>query len=289
MEMVQAMARDIVDFAKPSCIALTLLLAGMSVLPTKQASAQTQTVAAVTTNEAKVKEAAPVEQKTEASDEVKEKTEDDDKVVKLLGKEGLDTFYTWIAGAGVFVDPKGVFSIEDGVLRVSGERTGYLATRKEYSDFRLVAEYKWGELKSGNRTEKPRSSGLFVHGVGEDKEWMRGFECQIAEGRTGNVVIHSGAKFTVGTNNFTKSWTEIGKPAQDLESKHGEWNKIEILSAGDKLRVLVNGQQSVEATQLLPNRGKILLQSNGAEIFFRKLELHPLAKMPDAPVQTAAK
>ncbi|HEY1174493.1 MAG TPA: DUF1080 domain-containing protein [Verrucomicrobiae bacterium] len=285
------MARDIVDFTKPSCIALTLLLAGFGVLSMRQASAQTQTVAtvAVATNQAKVKESAPVEQTAEAADEVKEKAEDDDKVVKLLGKEGLDTFYTWIAGAGVFVDPKGVFSIEEGVLRVSGERLGYLATRKEYSDFRLVAEYKWGELKSGNRTEKPRSSGLFVHGVGEDKEWMRGFECQIAEGRTGNVVIHSGAKFTIGTNTHTRAWTEIGKPVQELEAKHGEWNKIEILSAGDKLRVLINGQQSVEATQLLPNRGKILLQSNGAEIFFRKLELHPLAKMPEAAVQTAAK
>jgi hypothetical protein len=237
--------------------------------------------------EAKAKETVPSAPKAAEAETEKEADKKETEVTKLLGEKGLETFYTWIEGAGVFFDPKGVFSIEDGVLRISGESLGYLATREQHSDFRLVAEFKWGQTKSDLSSKKAGSSGLFIHGVGEDKEWMRGFEAQIAAGRTGNVVIHSGAKFMVGTNHHSKAWTEIGKPKQELEAKPGEWNTLEILAAGDKLRVLVNGQITVEATNLMPNRGKILLQSNGAEIFFRRLDLYPLAKMPEAPPQTA--
>jgi hypothetical protein len=178
--------------------------------------------------------------------------------------------------------------MEDGVLHITGESLGYLATREQYSDFRLVAEFKLGTSKADLGSKKTGSSGIFIHGVGEDKEWMRGFEAQIAVGRTGNVVIHNGAKFMVGTNAHSKAWTEIGQPRQDPQTKPEEWSTLELLAVGDKLRISVNGLQTVEATKLQPNRGKILLQSNGAEIFFRRLDIYPLTKMPEVPVQAAA-
>jgi hypothetical protein len=266
------------------------LLAGLWLGWPMQVSAQN---AAVTNQgivpvplEAKAKETVP--STTKADQAEAEKKEAEPGVTKLLGEKGLEAFYTWIEGAGVFFDPKGVFSIEDGVLRISGESLGYLATRELHSDFRLVAEFKLGQSKTGLGSKKTGSSGLFIHGVGEDKEWMRGFEAQIAAGRMGNVVLHSGAKLTVGTNHLSKAWTEIGKPKPETEARPGEWNTLEMFAAGDKLRVLVNGQQTVEATNLMPNRGKILLQSNGAEIFFRRLDLYPLATMPEVPVQAAA-
>ena len=42
-------------------------------------------------------------------------------------------------------DPDKVFSVEGGLLRVSGETPGVLETVKEYSDYWLTVEYKWGE------------------------------------------------------------------------------------------------------------------------------------------------
>jgi hypothetical protein len=43
----------------------------------------------------------------------------------------------------------------------------------------------------------------------------------------------------------------------------------------------VNGTVVNRATEVTPNRGKILLQTEGAEIFVRKLELRPLPeKLP---------
>jgi hypothetical protein len=291
------MARDVQTIEKNGAhtrlrgIATMLLMVfGFLVVTAVSAQNSTTNAGGKAGSEIKPKETAPPAPKTaeEKPVEETEKATDKEEVIKLLGDKGLEVFYPWIEGAGVFADTKGIFSFEDNVLRISGERVGYLATREQHSDFRLVAEYKWGQTKFGDRTEKPRNSGLLIHGTGEDKEWMRGFECQIAEGRTGNVVIHNGARFTMGTNSYSKSWTEVGKSTQELELKHGEWNTLEVFAVGDKLRVLINGKPTVEGTSLSPNRGRILLQSNGAEIFFRRLDIYPLEKMPEAPTATAA-
>lgn len=225
--------------------------------------------------------------------ETPEKPAEDSNVIKLIPADNLEKFYTWIAGAGVFVDHHNVFAISKDGLRISGERNGYLATRQEYSDYRLLAEYKWGEAKFGERSKKPRNSGILIHGNGEDREWMRGLECQIAENRTGNVVLHGGARLMHGTNSFSKAWTELGKTDRQEENKAGEWNTLEIISLGGRVQVIVNDKVTMDVTDVQPNRGKILLQSNGAEIVFRRLELNLLSedakpfKEPEEKVSSA--
>lgn len=211
----------------------------------------------------------------------------DHDAAKLLEGLGLDNFYTWIEGAGTFVDDKGVFTLKDGVLHITGEKLGYLATRREYSDFRLVAEFKWGDhITKLTSKDKGRNSGIIINAVGEDKEWMRGIECQLAADRTGNIVVHNGAKVTIGTNTYAKPWTEVGLPKQELEFKPGKWNTLEIVSVGSRMQVLVNGKATIDAVNVMPNRGKIVLQSNGAEIFFRRLDVHPLSNRESSPNST---
>jgi hypothetical protein len=190
----------------------------------------------------------------------------------------------------VFWDRDRVFSITNDMLRISGQRIGYLATKKVYSDFRLVAEYKWGELTWGKRKDRLRNSGLCIQGTGLDKVWMKSIEIQIAEGQTGDVVVLDGAKLTVDGVTKTRSFDtfkrpgdaalledKVGfRPRDDLERPHGEWNTIEIISLGSVLRVKINGKPVLDATGMFPNAGRILLQSNGAEIFFRRLDVHSL-------------
>ena len=58
----------------------------------------------------------------------------------------------------------------------------------------------------------------------------------------------------------------------------GEWTRMEIVADGSRLQVFVNGTQVNEAYDVSPASGKILLQCEGFEIFFRKFELRPLKK-----------
>jgi hypothetical protein len=51
-----------------------------------------------------------------------------------------------------------------------------------------------------------------------------------------------------------------------------------LFADGDKVKYLVNGVVVNEGSQASLTRGKILFQSEGAEVFFRNIELRPLKK-----------
>ncbi|WCJ59465.1 DUF1080 domain-containing protein [Fontisphaera persica] len=209
---------------------------------------------------------------------------------QLLNGRDLAAFYPWLEREGTFADREGVFTLTNGLLRISGQRTGYLATRRSYSNYRLVAEFKWGEATWGRRKERTRNSGLCIHGVGEDKVWMRSIEIQIAEGQTGDVVVLEGAKLTVDGQTKVRSYDTFKRPGseqvvdktgfrgkEDLEKPHGEWNTLEVIALGATLRVKVNDTPVLAGESAYPSAGRIYLQSNGAEIFFRRLDVYPVA------------
>src|SRR2546426_12282025 len=62
----------------------------------------------------------------------------------------------------------------------------------------------------------------------------------------------------------------------DVGSTLGEWTRVECISNGPRLTIVVNGRTVNECFDAFPSRGKILLEAEGFEIFFRKFELTPL-------------
>ena len=83
---------------------------------------------------------------------------------------------------------------------------------------------------------------------------------------------------------------------QDVESPSGEWTRIEAVCAQDTLDYFVNGKHVNQASQLSHKAGQLIFQSEGAEIYFRKIELHPLpatkigvTKEPESPGSSAAR
>ena len=54
--------------------------------------------------------------------------------------------------------------------------------------------------------------------------------------------------------------------------------RLRLFVAGDRLTYRVNGVVVNRATDVSPAQGKILLQTEGAEMFVRKFELRPLPK-----------
>jgi hypothetical protein len=58
----------------------------------------------------------------------------------------------------------------------------------------------------------------------------------------------------------------------------GEWNTMECIAVDDKILVFLNGTLVNEAYNVKPNKGRIQIQSEGAEILIRKIELSPLSE-----------
>ena len=58
----------------------------------------------------------------------------------------------------------------------------------------------------------------------------------------------------------------------------GEWNTVEVICDGGKITNVVNGVVVNEGTDASVTKGRILLQSEGAEVFYRRVDLKPLSK-----------
>jgi len=63
-----------------------------------------------------------------------------------------------------------------------------------------------------------------------------------------------------------------------VESAYPGWTRYEVICQGDRITYLVNGQVVNGATGSSLRKGRILLQSELAEIYFRRVEIQPLGR-----------
>jgi hypothetical protein len=214
--------------------------------------------------------------------------------IKLFNGRNLDGFDIVLRDREMNSDPRQVFRVSDGVIHVSGEEWGYILTKQEYENYHLRAEFKWGQATHAPRKDKPRDSGILFHVVSPYKVWPKSIEFQIIEGRTGEIIlVGDGSSLTVNgvtrtrgegsSNRFARfgqgPWEPVlgyRDPVGEVEKPHGEWNLLEVIAVGDGVKLFVNGKLVNEGTGAKPSRGRILFQSEGAECFFRNIELAPL-------------
>jgi hypothetical protein len=78
----------------------------------------------------------------------------------------------------------------------------------------------------------------------------------------------------------SREWKDVldFRSPGDVENPPGEWNRIDCVCNAGRITVSVNGRVVNEVFDVSPRQGKILLQCEGSEVFFRKLELQPLEK-----------
>jgi len=192
---------------------------------------------------------------------------------------------------GIDNDPRAVYSVVmlDGepAIRISGEIWGALISQQEIGDFHLHAEYKWGTLSwpplnspdsgimylssgplgavnaGGSALSDPIGSGAFLVSM----------EYQVAPGDIGGC-------YNLGPISYRAA------ARTPVSERAGEWNQIDIVFQSGAAEHFLNRQlvaggsdfqlewpdQPVAPRQ----RGKLQLQSEGGEIYYRHLELLPL-------------
>ncbi|ODS80386.1 MAG: hypothetical protein ABS46_14370 [Cytophagaceae bacterium SCN 52-12] len=237
------------------------------------------------------------------------------KTISLFNGKDLDGWYKYLKSTGRDNDPKNVFTVSGGEIFITGEDYGSITTEEEYENYRLVVEYKWGEKTYEPRVDKARDNGVLIHSTGEDGafsgSWMYSIECQIIEGGTGDfLVVGDGSDayaLTAMVANPDKEGAKLyqsgGRPAtihsgridwfarspawkdtvdfrgkHDIEKPVGEWNTMEVVAFGDKVDIFLNGQLVNQAFDVRPAKGRIQIQSEGAEMYVRKVELTPITE-----------
>ena len=202
------------------------------------------------------------------------------KKTSLFNGKNLDGWYSFLNSKGKNNDPEKVFAIENSLLHISGKEFGYISTDKAYSNFVFAVEYKWGTKKYPPRDADSvkRDNGIcYYFPLNErDTVWPKSIECQIQEGDTGDFwLIDSTTIITNGVRTEPGSFVRIPKKFNG-EMPTGEWNRIEIIANNGKLTYIVNGKIVNEGEAPSVTAGKILIQSEGAEIYYRKIEIAEL-------------
>ncbi len=115
--------------------------------------------------------------------------------------------------------------------------------------------------------------------------------CNVGRDRDGEVIWQKdGNKETFGRGKMKRinwygrdpDWKDKRgfRGKNDVESPHGEWTRVDVFCDDGHIEIFVNGTKVNEAFDVLPREGRIQLQSELAEIFYRRWELWPLEKGP---------
>ncbi len=215
------------------------------------------------------------------------------KLVPLFNGKDLIGFDTLLEKQGINSDSNRVFQVEKGMLHISGLEFGGLVTQKEYDNYYLRAEFKWGEKTYPPREGKARDSGIQYNITGPLKVWPRMMEFQINEGGTGDMWVVGGTGATVDGKVYESTSSgpgayiripHIGRgplvnvtghrdPINDLEGPHGKWNVLELVVDHDRVMYFVNGKLAILGTNANTTKGKILFQCEGSEVYFRKMKI----------------
>jgi hypothetical protein len=199
-----------------------------------------------------------------------------DPAVKLFNGTSLDGWGCYLVNPNIKMTD--VWSIKDGILICKGEPAGYLHTDKDYTNFKLIVEWRWPEGKT------PGNSGVLMRATGDPKMLPKCVEAQLQHENAGDFWAFHGFKISGDAARTIKKkddrYGEVTgiRRIKGNEKKPGEWNTCEITAEGGTITLTVNGEVLNKATDCELVAGKIALQSEGSEIHFRRVELIPIGK-----------
>jgi hypothetical protein len=219
-----------------------------------------------------------------------------------------------IGAGGIGKDFRVVVEEGEPAVYVNGKTFGSLTHKGDYADYHLRLQFKWGKTTYYPKLSDPQDSGLLYHSHGAPGgalgTWMRSVEFDIIHGQFGRLVTvgdRLSSKTTVGRDadllnprrRYMVGGREVEIPgvswfaqnATDQEKPVGDWNTLELYVLGDKAIHVINGVPVLEAWNICDaedagarceplTHGRIQLQSEGSEAFFRRITVEPIKSLP---------
>jgi len=217
--------------------------------------------------------------------------------------------------------PATLFAVEDGAIHAyptqaagSPQPNAYIETDASYKDYVISLEYRWGEKKFAPRMDLVRDAGLIYHVQRErTADWPAGSEAQIQEGDVGDSWAVS-SQLSTFVNPKTGKYAApedggvpvtVGHEGKFERTRHNRvneypgWNTLEVIVRGDRATHVVNGVinmrvydikgwDAATSSWVKVDQGKIALQAESAEIFYRNIRIRPLTKADDLPPEPKA-
>jgi hypothetical protein len=215
---------------------------------------------------------------------------------------------------GYNINQDHVFTVieENGelILHIDGDIYGSLFTKQEFGNYDLKLKVKWGTHKYVPRVNEDKDSGVLYHSQGECgveywRTWMLSQEFQVTERGMGDYWTQASSRSDVKAVKKGKDYffdkdgtlTPFGggtgnggfcHAGIDAENKDG-WNDLELITYGDKSIRIVNGQvvMALSNSRYMVNgeekplvKGKIQIQSEAAEVFYKDIKIKEISGIP---------
>ena len=179
---------------------------------------------------------------------------------------------------------KDTWTVRDGLLICSGHPIGVMRTEKQYENFILHIE--WRHMEAGG------NSGVFVWSTGtipDGRRLPKGLEVQMLEldwvnqhkrpdGTLPPIAYVQGELFGAGGLTVTPD-NPRGPRSKSLEGRckgKGEWNVYDVVFVDGVVKLAVNGRFVNGVSHSSVKKGYLCLESEGAEIHFRKIRIMEL-------------
>lgn len=155
------------------------------------------------------------------------------------------------------------------VLHCEGQPIGYIRTERAFTSFELLVEWRFPD------PSRPGNSGVLLRVQEPDQVWPRSLEAQLNSGDAGDIwnIGEFGAELDPARTQGRRTVKLLPSSERPL----GEWNTYRITLRGGDLLLEVNGQVQNRARWCEELAGGIALQSEGAPIEFRRVELREIA------------
>ena len=190
---------------------------------------------------------------------------------------------------------KDTWYVKDGMLVCTGHPIGVMRTDKQYENFLLHIE--WRHMEAGG------NSGVFAWSEGtvpEGRRLPKGMEIQMLEldwvnqhkmkdGTLPPIAYVHGELF--GANGLiTTPDNPRGTRSKSIENRckgKGEWNVYDVVCVDGTVKLSVNGKFVNGVRNASIKKGYLCLESEGAEIQFRNIQIMELPPGVTTKAQTA--
>lgn len=175
---------------------------------------------------------------------------------------------------------KDTWKVKDGLLICSGHPIGVMRSQRQYENFILHIE--WMHMEAGG------NSGVFVWSnavPGADNRLPNGVEVQMLEldwvnlnpqnGAPAPIAYVHGELFGVSGVNTIPD-TPRGTRSKSVENRckgRGQWNYYDVVCVDGTIKLSVNGKFVNGISKSSQKKGYLCLESEGAEIHFRNIQL----------------
>ncbi len=183
-----------------------------------------------------------------------------------------DLLATGLVGWQQIDGQEGAWHFENGVLSVTGEKGGWLATHRAYNNFAVQLEF---------RVPPGGAGGILIRAPLEGDPARAGLKIQIRDD-----YAEQGTRLE--PFQYTGSIYGIQAPSERVSKKAGQWQRLVVIAEGVHIQVGLNGKKIVDTDLsyythladkhpgLLRKGGHIGLQSQDGPIEFRNIKLREL-------------